>query len=356
MALSWARIGPRSEERTLAGRIAGALWLTVLPMLLVALVLPGTETRYWLLLVGLTLPTAVWGAACLSFINWERAPTPLLFHVPSVLALPYIGVLVASTGAARSPFSLTLLMLLAFCGYFYPPKIAITYIIGCLAVAALPLAYDARAVDSGLLAQVWITGLVFCSVGGVILIGKRELLKLRDVAHELSLRDSLTGLANRRALADLFERDAHGRRSNDQVGLLLLDLDDFKEANTLHGLPGGDRVLCAVADSLRKSTRESDLVIRLGGDEFAVVTFGMSRPMMNRLADRILESVRDGGVDLELSGLHVSASIGWAIAPDDADSLEDLMTVADLALRAAKINGKNSAQAPIDWAPAGRPV
>jgi diguanylate cyclase (GGDEF)-like protein len=351
MAFSWARIGPREDERFLAGRIAGALWLTVLPMLVVALVLPGTETSHWMVMVGITIPTAVWGLACLRFIDWVEVPSPLFFHVPSLLALPYIGLLVALTGAAQSPFSLTLLMLLAFCAYFFPPRVAIAYIVGCLVVQALPLAYDAHAVEAGVLAEVWIASLVFASVGGVILIGKRELLSLRDAAHELSLRDSLTGLANRRALADLFERNAHGRRSDDQLGLLLLDLDDFKEANTLHGLPGGDRVLCAVADSLREATRESDLVIRLGGDEFAVVTFGMSKPGMGRLAERILESVRDGGIDLELSGLHVSASIGWAIAPEDADTIEDLMTVADLALRAAKLNGKNTAQAPIDWVP-----
>ena len=52
-----------------------------------------------------------------------------------------------------------------------------------------------------------------------------------------------------------------------------------------------------------------------------------------------------------LPGFHLSASVGWAIAPDDGDSPDELMTVADLALRAAKLNGKNNAQAPIDWVP-----
>ena len=351
MALSWARIGPREDERVLAGKIAGALWLTVLPMLSVALLLPGTVTRHWLLLVAITAPTAAWGLACLFLIDWERVPTPLVFHVPSVLALPYIAVLVASTGVGRSPFWPTLLMLLAFCAYFYPPRVAISYIAACVLVQSLPAIYDARALDSGALAQTWIASLVFASVGAVIMIGKRELLALRDVAHELSLRDSLTGLANRRAFGALVDGADAGASAREPLGLVLIDLDNFKEANTLHGLPGGDRVLCAVADALLRVTRASDVVIRLGGDEYAIVTFGMTKHGMKRFAERVLESVRDAGAELDLSGFHLSASVGWAIAPEDADTVDELMTVADLALRAAKLSGKNSVQAPIDWVP-----
>jgi diguanylate cyclase (GGDEF)-like protein len=350
MALSWARIGPREDERALAGKVAGALWLTVLPMLSVAFLLPGTVTRHWLFLIAITSPTAVWGVACFFLIDWKRVPTPLVFHVPSVLALPFIAVLVASTGALYSPFTPTLLMLLAFCAYFFPPRIAIAYITACVIVEALPAIYDAHALHAGALAQTWIASLVFGSVGAVIMIGKRELLALRDVAHQLSLRDSLTGLANRRAFGELFE-GAAVRRTDDSFGLLLIDLDNFKEANTLHGLPGGDQVLCTVADALLSVTRTDDAVIRLGGDEFAIVTFGMTRHGMKRLAERTLETVRDAGAALDLPSYHLSASVGWAIAPEDADTVDELMTVADLALRAAKLNGKNGAQAPIDWVP-----
>jgi diguanylate cyclase (GGDEF)-like protein len=348
--LSWARIGPREDERVLAGKVAGALWLMVLPMIAIGLFLPGTEKHHWPVLVGLTIPTAAWGIACLFLIDWRRVPTPLVFHIPAFLALPYIAVLVASTGVAHSPFALTLLMLLSFCAYFFPPRIAIGYIVGCVVVQALPALYDPNAVGSGLLAQVWIATLVYVSVGSVIVIGKRELLALRDAAHELSLKDSLTGLANRRALERLFEQNAlAGRRES--LGLLLIDLDDFKEANTLHGLPGGDRVLCAVAEALQRVARPGDEVIRLGGDEFAIVAMGLSNRGMRRLAGRTLQEVRDAGIDLDLQGVRPTASVGWATMPDDADSADELMTVADLALRGAKMTGKNSALAPLDWVP-----
>ena len=281
-------------------------------------------------------------------------PTPLFFHVPATAALPYIAALVALTGVTHSPFDLTLLMLLAFCACFFTSRVAILYMAGCVAVQSLPLAYDAGALEAGQLSQLWVSLLVFGSVGGVIMIGKRELLALRDKARELSQRDSLTGLANRRALGELFD-GWQPQRHREPLGLLLLDLDDFKEANTVHGLPGGDRVLCAVADALWGLAAEGDTVVRLGGDEFAIVAPGMTRRGMSRLAERALEAVRESAIALDMPGLHVSASAGWAVVPEDADSVHDLMNVADLALRAAKIKGKDRAEAPVDWAPARAP-
>jgi diguanylate cyclase (GGDEF)-like protein len=351
MMLDWERHGPREDERVLAGRVAGALWLLVLPMLAVALLLPGAVTHHWELAVAITLPSVAWGAACLFFIDWNRVPSPLFFHVPAASALPYIAVLIASTGVTRSPFSLTLLMLLAFCACFFAPRTACLYMAGCLIVEVLPLAYDPGALEAGQATQLWVAMFVFGSVGGVIMIGKRELLSLRDKAHELSLQDSLTGLANRRALTALLD-GWQPERHREPFGLLLLDLDDFKEANTLHGLPGGDRVLCAVADALRALAAEGDTVVRLGGDEFAIVAPGMTRGGMKRLAEQALETVRDSTIALDLPGVHVSASAGWAVVPEDADSVQDLMNVSDLALRTAKINGKGRAEAPVDWAPA----
>jgi diguanylate cyclase (GGDEF)-like protein len=351
MILGWDRHGPREDERVIAGKVAGALWLTVLPMLVVALLLPGAVTDHWELVVSMTLPGVAWGAACLFFIDWNRVPTPLFFHVPSAIALPYIALLVALTGVTRSPFSLTLLMLLAFAACFFAPRTAIFYVAACVVVQALPLAYDAHALEAGLAPQTWVALFVFGSVGAVIMIGKRELLSLRDQARDLSLRDSLTGLANRRALAQLLEEWRPERPRTAALGLLLIDLDDFKEANTLHGLPGGDRVLCAVADSLRDVAVDGDTVVRIGGDEFAIVAPDMTRRGMRRIAARALESVREAGIALDMPGLHLSASVGWAVVPDDADSVHDLLNVADLALRAAKIKGKDRVEAPVDWAP-----
>jgi diguanylate cyclase (GGDEF)-like protein len=349
--LSWKTIGPRAEERALAGKLAGVLWVSVVPMFGIGLLLPGGVTRHWQLIAALALPALAWGIACLLYVPWDGLTSPLWFHVPSVLALPYAAVVVASTGASASPYVLTLLMLIGFCAYFYPPRAAIPYVLACVAVQTLPLAYERGAADGGLLPELWVAIFVYGAVASVIMIGKDRLLSLREAADELSRRDSLTGLANRRVITELFAHDHGGVRRQDAVGLLLIDLDDFKEANTLYGLPGGDRVLCAVADSLHAISRAGDVVVRLGGDEFAIVLQAADPGGMQLLARRALEAVREAGVRTGLSGLDLTASAGWALYPDDSDSVADLMTVADLSLRAAKLNGKNCAQSPLDWSP-----
>ena len=349
MAVSWEKVGPRADERLLAGKTAGALWLSVLPMVLVALVLPGAVDDHWALVLGVTLPAAVWGLACLLWVPWERVPTPLVYHVPSLVALPFIGVLVAATGGSRSALVLCPLMLLVFCAYFYPARVAIGYIVACAAVIALPLAYEADAVQAGLIGQIWVAAVVFACVGGVVMVGKRQLLALRDAAQALSLHDSLTGLANRRALEEVLElHDAETRR-NESVGFMLIDLDNFKEVNTRFGMQGGDLTLCAVAGALQSSARHDQLVVRLGGDEFAIVAEGLPPQAMERLADRALEAVRQSLIDVDLPGLHVSASAGWAVCPHDADTAAELVGIADLALRAAKLEGKERAHGPLDW-------
>ena len=353
-AFTWERVGPRLDERLLAGKVAGALWIAVLPMTLATLPLPGSVSAdLWPVLLAMALPALLWGAMCAFLIPWERIGTPLIFHVPATLALPYIGVLVAITGAERSPFVLTFLMLIAFATYFFPPRAAVPYVVSALVVQGFPLIYDVGARQSELPNELWVSMFAYAAVGGVIMVGKGQLLALREAAHELSRRDSLTGLENRRALTELLDRHEAGSggardRHGDSLGMLLIDIDDFKEANTLHGLPGGDRVLCATADALTSLSREEDMVVRLGGDEFAIVGRGFSPGSMERLAERALESVQEASARLDLPRLDITASAGWAVYPDNAESIHQLVTVADLSLRAAKAEGKNRWHSPVD--------
>jgi diguanylate cyclase (GGDEF)-like protein len=349
MGLSWDRHGPRADERLLAGKLAGALWLSVLPMVVVALLLPGVARDHWEIVLAAVVPAAAWGLACLFWIPWERVSTPWVFHIPSVIAMPFIGVLIATTGGTRSALVLTPLMLLVFSTYFYPPRMAMGYIAGCVVVLGMPLVYEADAVASGVVGQMWVSAVVYASVGGVVMVGKRQLLALRHAAQELSLRDTLTGLANRRALEEVLERHDGETRRNESVGFLLLDLDNFKEVNTRFGMQGGDLTLCAVAGALQSVARDEQLLVRLGGDEFAIVAEGLPPRAMERLAERALDAVRKSLIDVDLPGLHVSASAGWAVCPHDADTASELVGVADLALRSAKMNGKEQARGPLEW-------
>jgi diguanylate cyclase (GGDEF)-like protein len=133
------------------------------------------------------------------------------------------------------------------------------------------------------------------------------------------------------------------------TGLILVDLDGFKDVNTAHGYPAGDAVLCDTAARLIGAAHQGDVVARLGGDEFAVLAPQATPEAMRALADRVLASLRD----LHHDDVRVTASVGWVIYPDDAPSVDDLIAAADFCLRGAKMTGKDRALSSLDWGPDG---
>ncbi|WP_017605353.1 putative bifunctional diguanylate cyclase/phosphodiesterase [Nocardiopsis alkaliphila] len=160
------------------------------------------------------------------------------------------------------------------------------------------------------------------------------LLVKRD--HQAN-HDELTGLANRKLLTvrsrrEIAQADQHGTR----VGLLLLDLDRFKEVNDTLGHPTGDRLLQTLARRLSHSVRPNDLVARLGGDEFAILLphvrdSAAAREVALRLRGALAEPVRLDGMDFDLQ-----ASTGIALYPDDAPDFALLLQRADVAMYVAK--------------------
>jgi diguanylate cyclase (GGDEF)-like protein len=164
--------------------------------------------------------------------------------------------------------------------------------------------------------------------------------RLRSTADEnarLALLDPLTGLPNRRLLAERLEAavtDAHQSRSH--VGLLLLDVDRFKEINDSLGHDRGDQLLVQVADRLRVIVRDTDTVARLGGDEFAVLLRTVrSVDDAAMFAERVL-GVFAAPFGIDGLELHVETSIGLALLPDHADDALSLMKRADVAMYVAK--------------------
>ncbi|GAA3750668.1 diguanylate cyclase (GGDEF)-like protein [Spinactinospora alkalitolerans] len=149
--------------------------------------------------------------------------------------------------------------------------------------------------------------------------------------------DELTGLANRKLLILRTQEalsDAQPRKQ--RVGLLLLDLDRFKEVNDTLGHPTGDRLLQNVAHRLTHSVRPGDLVARLGGDEFAVLLpqvrdAASAREVAARLRVALAEPMRLDGMDFDLE-----ASVGIALYPNHAPDFELLMQRADVAMYVAK--------------------
>jgi len=161
-----------------------------------------------------------------------------------------------------------------------------------------------------------------------------------QLAHQ-ALHDELTGLPNRLLLIDhLNQACARAERAGTYVGVLFLDLDDFKEVNDSLGHVAGDHVLAEVAARLRRCLRETDTAARIGGDEFVVVCEDLCDPAEASLvADRI-----DRALAVPLTAganqIQVTASIGVATAAVGAHP-DDLLRGADTAMYQAKTNGKS---------------
>jgi len=155
--------------------------------------------------------------------------------------------------------------------------------------------------------------------------------------------DPLTGLPNRTLLADRFSlMIVQARRRNVSLGVLFIDLDDFKLVNDTQGHAAGDELLKEMAKRLQSSLRDGDTVARISGDEFAVILGDLARPDDAALvAQKILERVA-APVNVQGQEAVVTASIGIATFPADGDNAETLLGAADAAMYRAKQSGRNA--------------
>ncbi len=154
--------------------------------------------------------------------------------------------------------------------------------------------------------------------------------------------DALTGLPNRRMLRDRLEQEIkRSKRDNQQLGLLFIDLDHFKEVNDTLGHDLGDLLLVEAGRRLQACVREADTVARMGGDEFTVILTELpGSSHLEGLLQKILRALEEV-FQLGNEQVFVSASIGITMFPADATDIEDLFKNADQALYVAKGAGRN---------------
>ncbi len=172
-------------------------------------------------------------------------------------------------------------------------------------------------------------------------VAERKLAEQR--AHELSIRDALTGLVNRRSLIQQLEHAvAYADRHHSEFALLFLDLDKFKRINDTLGHEVGDELLRMVAARLLAAVRMSDVVTRLGGDEFVVLLEGAGASENAARVARKIELANKLPFEINGRRLQTSSSIGIGLYPQDASSAAMLMRNADIAMYHAKQHKRGS--------------
>jgi diguanylate cyclase (GGDEF)-like protein len=173
-----------------------------------------------------------------------------------------------------------------------------------------------------------------------------ENVGLHETVERQATTDELTGLANRRRFQETMGAEVQrSKRFGQNLGLVMLDIDDFKAVNDTYGHQQGDMVLREVARVLRESSREIDEPARYGGEEMAVVLPGTDLDGAFSLAERMRERIEALRVpvvgDEDGDPLRITASFGAAALSDSADSVRSLVAAADEALYQAKRSGKN---------------
>jgi diguanylate cyclase (GGDEF)-like protein len=171
----------------------------------------------------------------------------------------------------------------------------------------------------------------------------QQLLESEARLRELSIRDPLTGLFNRRYMEEVLALEmSRAVRKQYPIGIIMADIDHFKRFNDTHGHAAGDAILVQVGNLLRTHVRSSDVTCRYGGEEFILILPEASREITQIRAEKMREDASQLHVQYEDQTLEpVTLSLGVAIFPDHGSTIEALFGAADTALYCAKREGRD---------------
>ena len=176
-------------------------------------------------------------------------------------------------------------------------------------------------------------------------IRDQSLFERQQQLDQLAHYDNLTGLANRAMLMDRLHQAVHqAKRYHQKLAILFIDLDGFKEINDTLGHKAGDELLKQVAARLNTIVRGSDTIARLGGDEFTICLHNVASAESACIVARKVVELYAEPFTLEGTACRITGSVGVALYPHDAETVEALLKAADTAMYQAKQHGKNNFQ------------
>lgn len=165
-------------------------------------------------------------------------------------------------------------------------------------------------------------------------------MRLLEMLSELSRKDSLTGLLNKKYYHELLGKIL---KQDKNFSILIIDIDNFKTINDVHGHLIGDRVIGLISEIILENIRAFDLAGRFGGDEFSIALIDVTLDESIAIADRIREKISSENVNINnRDTIYFTVSIGVAMRGKDIESIDDLIKNADDALYFAKASGKNA--------------
>ncbi|HZC33154.1 MAG TPA: GGDEF domain-containing protein [Candidatus Bathyarchaeia archaeon] len=265
------------------------------------------------------------------------------FVLEGSVAITFATLLVVLTGRDQSPFFFTFPLIVGGAALVVSPRITLALAsAACLAyiVAIVPPAGGGVPPETVAVVGINVTALVLLAYVATVIA--REQRRARDAAIRLSTIDPLTSLYNRTFFFAAVEREiARSARSGRGFCLLMMDLDELKQINDLHGHFFGDRVLRGVGEVIRAGGRKIDTAARYGGDEFVVLLPETDPTGAYVLAEKIRLGVADLRVDVAGTLLQPSVSIGVVSYPDDGRTSDELMITADSSMYRSKRAGKN---------------
>lgn len=273
---------------------------------------------------------SVLAALIFTVIVYPRlAPKPFAVVEQAVLAFAYVLIAYqcADTGGSESPYIVWFVFTVFYAAYLLPERQAIANVVVALALGLSTAAMSETAGDTHTLLVLTTFCVVSILLAGTLLRQRRLESHVERTVRFLALADPLTGVANLRSFEQFSEQmQADG---DNRYGLAMVDMNGLKGANAVFGHEVGDGMVVRLSRLLTQASEPKDQVFRIGGDEFAVVMPGGAERELVRWRERFDELVQEHNARIRGRLPQISAAIGTATRPEDGNSADDLLDVAD---------------------------